>query len=237
MRTWFRASLGLMFGLLLTSGSVAVPARADVVEPEVAESGSLIVIADTAEVRDGPSPDSDVITVVGKGEIFTKLGRTGAWYSIRINGDAFGWISGRAVSRFQAGGALSPPVGPEEEPEPYAGPYDSRYYLYYPGGAYDFSYYAWGEPYVSWEWYVYGSGSPRYRSWDHDRDYRRDRDHDRSREENWWTDEQRRRDDDRHEDDDVHGGNRSHRERATGRRSPPPPRPFGPRIRPPFMRR
>lgn len=236
MRTWCRVFLASMLVGPFTSCFLAGAVRAAVVQPGVVESGSLIVTADTAEVREGPSPGYEVITVVGRGEIFPKLGRTGAWYYIRINDDAFGWVSGRAVGRYQAEGTPSPDVGPEEEPAPYVGPYDARYYPYYPG-FYDYSYYYWGQPYLSWEWYFYGSQQHRYRTWDHDRDYQRDRDRDRSRDGNWRTDEHRTRDDGQHGNGEIHRRTDSHRESNTVRRPIPAPRPFGPRIRPPFMRR
>lgn len=237
MRIWFRVFPALMLGVLFTCGSLTGSARAAVVQPGVVESGSLIVTVDTAEVREGPSPGYEVITVVGKGEIFPKLGRTGAWYYIRINDDAFGWVSGRAVGRYQAEGTLAPYVGPEAEPAPYVGPYDARYYPYYPDSYYNYFYYSWGQPYLSWEWYFYGSDSHRYRTWDHDRSYQRDRDRDRSRDEHWRADEHRTRNDGQHGNGDIHRRTESHRESNTVRRSIPAPRPFGPRIRPPFMRR
>lgn len=120
-------------GLLPLIGSLAGlflwvwPLRAAVVEPRVAESGSVIVTAETAEVREGPSSRSEVITVVAKGEVFLKQGRTGAWYLIRIDDDSFGWISGRSVRRYRGEAA-------EESPSPYVGPYEGRSSLYYPGG-------------------------------------------------------------------------------------------------------
>ena len=142
----YRKILPLLCGLIVLQFLVS-PAHSALVQPAEVESGSVIVTAETAEVREGPSLDAAVITVVGKGEIFDKLGRTGAWYFIRINDDAFGWVNGRAVRNH----------GAEESPPPYLGPYDDSYYPYYPGIPYD--YYSWGLPYLSWEWYVY------YRGW------------------------------------------------------------------------
>jgi len=193
----------------------AGPARAALVQPNQLESGSVIVTADTAEVREGPAPSFDVITVVEKGEIFLKLGRTGAWYYIRIDDVASGWISGRAISRYQA----------EESPSPYVGPYDARYPPYYSGGYFDYSYYYWGQPYLSWEWYFYDREPHRDRSWGHERDYYRDRDRDRPR------------NDGRGRDDNWSRGKDSPRGDDTGNRFKPPWRPSAPRIRGPFPRR
>lgn len=169
------------------------PARAAMVEPRVAESGSVIVTAETAEVREGPSPGAGVITVVGKGEIFLKEGRTGAWYYIRINDDAFGWISGRAVRRYQEGGA-----GESQSTD--VGTYEDRPSSNYPSGPYIYPYYYWDRPSVTWEWYIYDRGPHRHRSWDHDSGYYRwrDHDHDRSRSDGWRRDRDRPRNDDRH---------------------------------------
>jgi len=219
MNSWRRVWGAFFLAGVLTSSCPAKPVRAEVAKPSMDESGSLIVTADTTEVREGPSRGYAVITIVGKGEIFVKEGRTGAWYYIRINGDTFGWINGRDVVRYQAEGVLVPDVAPEEEAAPYLGPYDARYYPYYPGSVYGYSYYAWGQPSLSWEWYYYGSDSHRYRTWDYDSSYRRDRDHDRSRDESWRTYESGRR------------------ESNTLQRSSPSARPFGPRNRGPFRRR
>ena len=89
----------------------------------------MIVTAETAEVREGPAPNYDVITVVAKGEIFVKQGRTGAWYYIKINDDTFGWISGRAIRRYQEEEAPSTYVEPRDEPVESG---DYPYYPYYP---------------------------------------------------------------------------------------------------------
>lgn len=231
MSSWRRFLQTVSLVGVLASSFLVQAARAEVARPSLDEIGSLIVTAETTEVREGPSRGSAVITIVGQGEIFAKEGRTGAWYYIRINGDAFGWVNGRDVSRYQAGETPVPYAGPEEETVPYLGPDVGRPYPYYPGYYYDYSYYAWGQPYLSWEWYFYGGDSHRYRTWDHDRSYARERDHDRSRDDGWRTDEHRSRDDDRYRNDD------SHRGRSGGRRFVPAPRPFGPRIRPPFPRR
>ena len=98
------------------SSCCAGSAPAAVVSPEIDESGSVIVTTETAEVREGPAAGYDVITVVAKGEIFVKQGRTGAWYYIRINDDTFGWISGRAISRYQEGETPSTYVEPRDGP-------------------------------------------------------------------------------------------------------------------------
>ncbi|MHB8834291.1 MAG: SH3 domain-containing protein [Candidatus Methylomirabilia bacterium] len=237
MRSWSRVLPAVVLVVVFVSCVPAAPLRAEVAKPSLDESGSLIVTAETTEVREGPSRGYAVITIVEKGEIFVKEGRTGAWYYIRINDDAFGWINGRDVGRYQAEGAPLPYVGPEEEPAPYIGPYDARYYPYYPGGYYNYSCYSWGQPYLSWEWYFYGSNSHRSSTWDRDRDYRRDRDRDRYRDDGWHAGEHRTRDDGQHGNGDVHRGTDSHRESSTVHRSGPASRPFGPRIRPPFMRR
>ncbi len=172
-RVQCRGLLALLLGALVLLLR-AWPADAVLVQPRVAESGSLIVTAETAEIREGPSPGANVITVVEKGEIFLKEGRTGAWYYIRINNDAFGWISGRAVSRYhgeESDGSTPPSAAPEE----------SRSSLYYPGSPNSYPYYYWGSPVISWEWYFYDRERYRDHSWDQNRHYLRDRDRDRHR--------------------------------------------------------
>lgn len=193
----------------------AWPVGATVVQPEALESGSVIVTAETAEVREGPSNTADVITVVEKGEIFLKQGRTGGWYYVKINDDAFGWISGRAVGRYQAEGSTSPYVDPD----------GGGYYPYYPGSYYDYRYYPWGQPSLAWEWFLYDREPRRDRSWEHERDYRRNRDRDRSPGNGRPGDDVRQREPESHRGDDS--GYRSHHQS----------RPPAPRIRAPFMRR
>lgn len=222
-RAWSRFFTPLLCGALLLSW--AVPAAAALVQPEHEESGSVIVTAETAEVREGPAPSYEVLTLVGKGEVFPKQGRTGAWYFIKINDDTSGWINGRAVRRHQEGSAEESEVleQSEESPPTTLGPYEGEYYPYNPywGSYYDYSFYYWGLPYLSWEWYVFSPGPPRYRPWiaDRARDRSWYRDRDRSRDEDW-----RRGDDSRRRDD---GGSRSR----------PSSRPHVPRIRPPFPHR
>jgi uncharacterized protein YraI len=209
----------------------AATARAVAVQPEVAETGSVIVTADSAEVREGPSHTYDVVTVVEKGEVFLKQGRTKGWYLIKINDESSGWVSGRAISRYRAEGSAPP----------YVRPYDSWYYPYYPGGYYDYPYSYWGQPYLSWEWYFYDGDRHRDRSWDrsrdHDRDDRRDRDRDRPRGDEWRADEDRPRGDGRSRDGDWRRDDDSHRGGDIGPRANPQPRSSGPRIRSPFPRR
>lgn len=211
------AVLPLLCGLVLL-GLWVVPARGTQVQPQHVESGSLIVTAETAEVREGPSPSHEVITLVGKGEIFAKQGRTGAWYCIKVSDETFGWVNGRTVRSYREGaaeGSTSPYA--EGSTPPYVAPEDPRYYPYYPGGYgyYDYSYSYWDRPYLSWEWYIY------------DRDSHRDRTRVRHRD----RDDGRFRDDNRHRRDDVH------RRDDSGHRSNPRSRPHAPRIRLPFPRR
>ena len=225
----FRTLPLLLCGLLMLC---AWPVRAAVVQPRAVESGTVIVTAESAEVREGPSPRAEVITVVGKGEVFEKLGRTMGWYFIKLNDDSTGWISGRAIRRYQA--AVSPDTN--------VGPSTDRYYPYYPGGYYD-SYYFWGQPYLSWEWYFYD----RDHSWDHDRNYYRDRDrdhnHDRPRVEGGGPSGDRplgdtwRGDNGRTQGDGRDRGNDSYRGGDNGGRGNSESRSTGPRIRAPFMRR
>jgi hypothetical protein len=187
-----RGFLQLLCGALVLC---AWPARATMVQPSVAESGSVIVTAEIAEVRDGPSSGSNVITVVEKGEVFLKEGRTGAWYYVRINDDFFGWISGRAVSRYQeeeSEGSSSTDIGPDEGR---SSSYYPRSYSVYP------YFYYWGQPFVSWEWYFSGRGPYRDHSWDHDKRYPGDRDHDRPGKDGRHSDHDRPRDDGRHKPD------------------------------------
>lgn len=156
---WCRGVLWLLCGSLLWC---ALPAHAAPVQPAELESGSVIVIADTAEVREGPAAEFEVITVVGKGEIFLKAGRTGAWYYIKVGGDTFGWVNGRDVSRHKEG----------ETPPPYVGPVPGPY----PPGSYP--YYYWGPPFFTWDWFLFDRGPfwgfwwdggwDRHRDW-HDR--------------------------------------------------------------------
>ena len=229
-RLWRRGLLPLLCGaLVLWAG----PARAEVVQPRELESGSVIVTAATAEVREAPSPRADVITVVEKGEIFLKQGRTGGWYYIKIGDDTFGWISGRAISRYKAEGSPSSDVGPYEGTPSYP----SYPYL---GSYYEYPYY-WGQPYLSWEWYVYDREPHRDRSWDHERDTVRDRYRDRRRDDTWHGDGDRprsdNRQDDRRRDDNWHQGNDVHRGDSGRTRSNSQNRPATPRFRGPFQRR
>ena len=177
----FRGLLPLLcgiFALLLFAGS----APAAVVLPVVEESGSVIVTTETAEVREGPASGYDVITVVAKGEIFVKQGRTGAWYYIRINNDNFGWISGREISRYLEDETPSTYVEPRDAPVERGGyPYYSDYPANYYGYFYDYPFYFWGQPYFSSDYYYYdnyryrghsreyGSGYPRNRYYPRDR--------------------------------------------------------------------
>ncbi len=116
--------------------------------------------------------------MVAKGEIFDKQGRTGAWYYIKINDDTFGWISGRAISRYQAdeedeaGEAVEAPstyVETREAPiDRGYDPYYPYYPGYYPGYYYDYPFYSWGLPYYSSEYYYYGNHHYPRRSWEHE---------------------------------------------------------------------
>jgi hypothetical protein len=223
MRAWHRVILPLLGSLLAFNlGAADVPAA--IVGPGVAESGSVVVTAETAEVREGPAASYSVITVVEKGEVFVKQGRTGGWYYILINGDAFGWINGRAVGNNQA----------EASPPPYVVPYEDRYSTsyFYPGSYYG---YYWGQPYISWEWYFYDRDTHWDRSWDRDRD--RDRDHnrdryrDRSRDDHERPDQNRVRSDSwRGDGERTHGGDNTHR-------TTPAPRSSTPRFPGPFRHR
>lgn len=142
----------------------------NVVPPRAYESGMVIVTAETAEVREGPSPRSEVITVVEKGEIFEKAGRTKGWYYIKLGENAFGWVSGRAIRRYRGSESPSPYV--ERYAEPDVGPYAEGYYPYYPyypEPYYSYPYY-WGEPYY-WGGYYYGYDTHRRRDYYYN-DYR-----------------------------------------------------------------
>ena len=164
--TWFRGLHPLLCGVFVFffCGGSALGA---VVLPVVGESGPVIVTTETAEVREGPASGYDIITVVAKGEIFVKEGRTGAWYYIRINDDTFGWISGRAISRYQEEETPSTYVEPREAPVEREG---YSYYPYYPdnfyGYFYDYPFYFWGQPYFSSDYYYYDNY--RYRSYSRD---------------------------------------------------------------------
>lgn len=228
--------------LILLCAALAICLRrgsayAEIIQPSVAESGSVIVTAATAEVREGPAADFNVITVVEKGEIFLKQGRTGAWYYILINGDAYGWISGRAIGSYQA----------EASPSPSVIPYDDRYdYPYYPGGYYG---YFWGQPFLTWDWYVYGHAPPLDRPRERERDYNRDRYRDRSRDDLgrpdpnvprpdlWRGDGERSQGGGISGDGGRPGGVNSHRGGDNVRRPVPEHRPSTPRFRGPFQRR
>ena len=135
-------------------------ARAEVVQPKAVESGQVIVISETAEIREGPSPNAEVIAVVDKGEIFEKLGRTMRWYLVKVDDEITGWISGRYIRRYQEGGA--------QYGYPSGVPYDGRNYpSYYPGDYYSNPYYNpyfYGWPFFSGDWYFYGGGP--YRGYD-----------------------------------------------------------------------
>lgn len=168
----------VLFAAFLVCGS----AFASPVQPEVAEEGSVIVIADTAEVREGPGPAYEVVTIVERGEVFAKRGRTGGWYLVLISGEATGWINGRAVQRHEGDGSAPARIGPYEDrfaPDSpfWYGPYSSYY---------------WVQPYFSWEWYYYGDSHRdrwRYDRWDSHRDRDRGRDDDgRRREDRHWND-------------------------------------------------
>ena len=83
-----------------------------VVPPRAYESGSVIVTAATAEVREGPSPRAEVLTIVERGDIFEKRGRTGGWYYIVLGYSPSGWISGRQIRRYRPSARTAPYVGP-----------------------------------------------------------------------------------------------------------------------------
>jgi len=161
---------GVFFFLLLGGSARAQVAQpeaekvqpsAEVVRPRAVESGLVIVTAESAEVRTGPSTNAEVIAVVDKGEIFEKLGRTMRWYLVKVDDEITGYISGRYIRRYQEGGQSTYPSG---------GAYDGRNYpSYYPGDYYNYPYYNpffynYGWPYFSGEWYFYG-GEP-YRGYD-----------------------------------------------------------------------
>jgi hypothetical protein len=219
MLTRFRGLLPLLCGAWVIFVCVGL-APAAVVSPEIAENGAVIVTAETAEVREGPAPSFAVITVVANGEIFVKEGRTGAWYYIRINDGTFGWISGRAISRYQEDEAPSTYVEPRDGPtesgdyQPYP---SSPYYPYYPGSyygyIYDYPFYYWGQPYFSSDYYYYDNYRHRGYSREHESGYPRNRDYPRYR------------------DDGRHGGGDTHRYYNVGPRVAPVPRPPGPAPR------
>jgi hypothetical protein len=194
-RAWWSGVLPLLCGAVLL---FSAPAGAALVQPQHDESGDVIVTVESAEVREGPATNFEVITLVGKGEIFAKQGRTGAWYLIKINDETSGWVSGRAVRRYQPEGAEEPAppyVAPEVVPEePQGYPYYPYYpeYQYYPYyyGYYDYYSY-WGWPYYSRDWYGYGHGYTPYRSRTWYGDRRRDWNHGdggRPRNDNWHRD-------------------------------------------------
>lgn len=157
--------------LLLVLGGTAW--AGDIVRPRRAERGYVIVVAATAEVREGPGPSYAVIDTVERDDVFPKLGRTGRWYYVQIDEDVFGWVSGRALSRYWG------------EDQPYEGG-DRRYDDYYYRDNWYYRYPP--PPFFYWEWYYdypgprhyryYDRGRDRY--WDRDRDRDRDRDGDRA---------------------------------------------------------
>lgn len=143
----------------------------NVVLPRAYERGMVIVTAETAEVREGPSPRSEVITVVERGEIFEKAGRTKGWYYIELGENAFGWVSGRAIRRYRAPARPAPHAGSE------VGPSDEGYYPYYPyypEPYYSYPYY-WGAPYFWGEWNYYGYDTQRRRDYYYNDNRYRDR--------------------------------------------------------------
>ena len=225
---WFRRLLPTFCALALFCCAASAPAA--VVSPEIDEVGSVIVTTETAEVREGPALGYDVITVVAKGEIFLKQGRTGAWFYVMINDDTFGWISGRAVSRYQEGETPSTYVEPRDEPVESG---DYPYYPYYPesyyGYFYDYPFYFWGQPYFSSDYYYYDYY--RYRSYprEHVNVYPRNRVYPRYRNEGWQRGSGPR-----------HNYNRAPAPmlpRVSPRLNSPPSRPSGPRMGPPGRRR
>jgi hypothetical protein len=153
-RSWDRGLLQVICGAFLfilwagpARAEVAQPKAdteqrpAEVVPPRAVESGFVIVTAESAEVRTGPSPNAEVIAVVDKGEIFEKLGRTMRWYLVKIDDEITGYISGRYIRRYQEGEAQS--AYPPDYPN-------------YPGDYYGNPYYYGVLPYFSWDWYFYG---------------------------------------------------------------------------------
>jgi hypothetical protein len=186
----------LWWCLLLVTGLMCVAARAGaaLVEPRTTESGYAIVTARTAEVREGPSPKAAVITIVEQGEVFAKIGRTGGWYFLQISDGSQGWVSGRALRRYDQAEAPVGEVAPPEEgavAEPPESPvvpvYPPTIYQYPYPYQYPYSYqYPYGGPYFYSEWYIYDRDPFWHSTWDRDRDrhrdWDRDRDRDRSRE-------------------------------------------------------
>ncbi len=229
-----RGLLPLFCGLIVFCVS---PAYAEVVQPEAAESGSVIVTAETAEVREGPSTGAEVMTIVEKGEIFQKLGRTRGWYYVQINEESSGWVSGRAISTYRG----------EQTPAPYVAPAEEPAYPYNPGPYFDFSLFYWGWPYLYWEWPYYGHAPGWGRPWIHDPGPRLrgpDRppggfgrpDVDRPGG-GVWRGDGRPQGDGRPGDVNPFGGRDVHRGGDAGGPPIAPPRSSGPHIRAPFPRR
>jgi hypothetical protein len=132
----------------------------DVVRPRRAETGYVIVVAAAAEVREGPSTTYAVIDTVERDDVFPKLGRTGRWYYVQIDEETFGWISGRALSRYW---------GEDQQydqgtPPSYGGYYRDYWYPYPPLPP----------PALYWDWYFEYPG-PRGYYYYYDRDRGRDR--------------------------------------------------------------
>ena len=175
-QVWCRVLPLLLFCSFALAQS-ALPVSAEIVQPRGVESGYAIVTAETAEVREGPSPKYDVITVVEKGEIFTKLGRTGGWYYLQISDDTVGWVSGRAIRRYQPQTPPTSDVAPDEGSYYSNNPDNYNPYLYSPYYGYPY-YYSWDQPYFYGEWYFYGHDSHRYGSRHYDYDHRRYRSND-----------------------------------------------------------
>jgi len=193
----FRIALSMLLSVCLM-GLAAEPARAAMVEPRGSESGYAIVTAKTAEVREGPSSKAAVITVVERGEVFAKVGRTGGWYFLQISDSSRGWISGRALRRYVP---ETPPVEGDDQGDDEgvsAPPVEPRATYPPPSPWTNYGYPYWGQPYYYNEWYFYGSDPYWYGSWGHDYrsyDRYRGRDDDRYRDRDWESGRQKRSND------------------------------------------
>jgi SH3-like domain-containing protein len=58
----------------------------------LANTKTMIVKVETANMRSGPSTDDKIIATVKKGVVFTPLEQQGSWIKVRYKNDITGWI-------------------------------------------------------------------------------------------------------------------------------------------------
>lgn len=83
---------------ILPGGSAALAIKA--IPPTERASGHVVVISAKAPVLLGPGHRYATLEWAMNGEVFNLEGMTGAWYYIRLENDARGWIHGNNLARW-----------------------------------------------------------------------------------------------------------------------------------------